>query len=319
MVNLVSIVIPCYRPTEALEVLLREIKARAEREEMKVEFILVNDSRAVEAAKRLTDVSAGVENVTVIHLSRNYGQHNATAAGISFASGDIIVTMDDDLQHPPDAAFEIIEKLESDSEIDLVYGVPRKTQQGFIRHFFGAMLRGALRTTGLGYAHKISPLRAFRGGFRECFVGLAGPYISIDIVLSWFVGVVESRSVDFQPRKMGGSGYSLKKLFSLAVIYFVSFSVLPLRIALFLGLVGSAISAGLALTIVIQYLSGLITEPGFTTLATLTTLLGSLLLLVVGVVGEYIGLQHRRGMGQPLFFARPPVGGGSDNTKPTVK
>ncbi len=297
-----SFVIPCYKSTPALRELVCLLLLLSAQRGLSAEIILVHDSREPRTSELLSGLMNDFENVTLVQLSRNFGQHNATAAGIATTAGQIVVTLDDDLQHPAEAALEMVEELQRESQVDLVYGVPRKAKQKLLRFFFGTLLRALLKIAGLKYAESISPFRAFRGRFRDCFIGLPGPHVSVDVVLSWSVGEVKSVKVNFRDRSQGDSGYSGRKLVRLAIVYLLSFSTLPLRLALLIGVAGSAMTIVFAIAVVVQYLDGSITEPGFTTITLLLSLVGSLLLMVVGIIGEYVGLQHRRGMGQPLYF-----------------
>jgi glycosyltransferase involved in cell wall biosynthesis len=298
----VSFIIPCFRSDTALVDLVGAIQQGALERQHSLEVILVLDSRDLRANEILSEPVFDSSDIRIIELSRNFGQHNATATGISRASGDFVVTLDDDYQHLPQDAFSIIDSMIADDSQDLVYAVPMRKHQSNIRRVFGGGIRQVLRWAGLSYAGKISPFRVFKGEFREVFLGLPGPHVSVDIVLSWVVNSVSAVPVVFQPRASGKSGYSTFALVRLAFVYLLTHSIAPLRLGLLLGFFGFVSSFVAGVAVFVNYLLGNISEPGFTSIALMVALLGSAQLLVLGILGEYVGQQHRRGMAVPLAF-----------------
>ena len=298
----VSFVIPCFQSREPLIALVDKIFSIADSNERAVEVVLVLDSRDILTSGLLGDSVFASDRVRIVELSRNFGQHNALAAGICRTAGDFIVTLDDDYQHKPEDAFDMVDLLITDNGLDLVYGCPQKSRQSPARFAAGRLLRSALRLAGFRNSRVIGPFRAFRGPFRRAFGGLSGPNVSVDVVLSWVVGSLVAVEVDYQKRAQGVSGYSLKKLLKLAMTYLVTQSVGLLRFGLYVGLFGMLVTVGSGIFTLFSFLAGGITEPGFTTVVLLVALTGSLQLFILGILGEYIGLQHRRGMSFPLNF-----------------
>lgn len=302
LVTSISFVIPCFQSRETLGVLVADIFRVADSNDRTVEVVLVLDSRGISTSGVLGDSVFASDRVRIVELSRNFGQHNALVAGICRTTGDFIVTLDDDYQHKPEDAFDIVDLLVTEHGLDLVYATPQKSRQSPARFAAGSLLRGVLRLAGLKNSRIISPFRAFRGQFRRAFSGLHGPNVSVDIILSWVVGSVVSVEVDYQERAQGVSGYSHKKLLNLAMTYLIAQSVGPLRFGLFAGLFGLLVTVGSGIFTLFSFLVGGVREPGFTTVALLVALTGSLQLFILGILGEYIGQQHRRGMSFPLNF-----------------
>jgi len=301
-VDLISFVIPCFQSRESLVHLCKEILDLARRRDVAVEIVLVLDSRDISQSGLFDDPVFASEQVRIVELSRNFGQHNALVAGISRTTGQFIVTLDDDYQHDPRDAFFLVDQLVNETALDLIYATPRQPRQTLGRSIAGSLVRVVLRLAGLRNAKMISPFRAFRGDFRRAFDGIPGPTVSVDIVLSWVVGPTKSVNVDYQERSHGVSGYSLAKLFRLALTYLTSHSVGPLRLSFVAGLAGLIVTAGSGIFTLVSYLAGRISEPGFTTVALLVAFTGSLQLFILGILGEYIGQQHRRGISFPLNF-----------------
>lgn len=301
-VDLISFVIPCFQSRESLVHLCKEILELARSRDVAMEIILVLDSRDISNSGLFDDPVFASEQVRIVELSRNFGQHNALVAGISRTTGQFIVTLDDDYQHDPRDAFFLVDQLMNDTALDLIYATPRQPRQTLGRSIAGSLVRFVLRLAGLRNAKMISPFRAFRGDFRRAFDGIPGPTVSVDIVLSWVVGPTKSVYVDYQERSHGVSGYSLVTLFRLALTYLTSHSVGPLRLSFVAGLAGLILTAGSGVFTLVSYLAGRISEPGFTTVALLVAFTGSLQLFILGILGEYIGQQHRRGISFPLNF-----------------
>src|SRR5262249_4413135 len=142
-----------------------------------------------------------------IDLMRNYGQHNALLCGIRAASFDTVVTMDDDLQHPPEEIPKLLAKLVEG--FDVVYGYPANEQHGLLRDLASVMTKLALRKSmGAETARHLSAFRAFRTRAREAFADFHSPFVSIDVVLTWATTRFAAIQVRHDPRTMGVSNYT---------------------------------------------------------------------------------------------------------------
>ncbi len=194
------------------------------------ELILVNDGSPPATWGRIVRLTQAGKSVRGINLQRNFGQHNALLAGIRASRGDVVVTLDDDLQHPPEEIPSLLRVLDEDH--DLVYGSPAAPARGLGRRVASVLVKAALRSVlGAELGREISAFRAFRGGLRQVFTDCRSPYVSIDVLLSWAttrVGVVRVRH---DPRRQGRSQYTMWRLFSHAMTMVTGFSVWPLRLA----------------------------------------------------------------------------------------
>jgi glycosyltransferase involved in cell wall biosynthesis len=282
--------------------MVSDLAERARAASFSFEIILVLDSREIETYRVTSDVKAQFEEVKRIVLSKNVGQQAATVAGIIESVGDIVVTLDDDYQQKPADCILLSERLINEPEIDLIYGVPNRPHQGFARRVSGSVFRKTMSLSGLGFFHFFSPLRAFRGAFREVFLNAHGPHIVVDVALGWVVQAVRGQTCDFQKREDGRSGYRRGARLRLAVSFFTAHSTAPLQLGIYLGIGGAVISLFSGAVILFQTLFDGIVVPGFA--ATVLTILfvGSIQLFLLGILGKYIGDQHRRGMGQPLYL-----------------
>jgi undecaprenyl-phosphate 4-deoxy-4-formamido-L-arabinose transferase len=311
----ISVVVPVFGDGS----LLRELVDRAERplrETLGVdwELLLVNDGSPMATWEEIARLAERYPNVVGINLLRNFGQHNALLAGILQSSGDVVVTLDDDLQQPPEAIPLLVESLR---DADVVYGRPTNRPRGMVREFAGITIRLALASVlGVGHARQIAPLRAFRGTLRSAFRNYRSPYVSIDVLLAWATARIVAIPVKYDFRRRGGSGYTLRRLLSLAATMVMGFSVWPLRLASILGLFCAAFG-GLVLGLVLfRYFRSGVTVPGFPFLASVIAIFSGTQLFALGIMGEYLARMYFRMMDRPAFIIDTIVAGRSEVVRP---
>ena len=166
------------------------------------EIVFVNDQSPDKSGKIIASLAAQDPRVQGIDLMRNYGQHNALLCGIRAARFDTIVTLDDDLQHPPEEIAKLLERL--DEGYDVIYGTPKSEQNGWTRALASKAVRLALRSAvGYEVAKDVSAFRAFRAQLREAFAGYHTSFVSIDVLLTWATTRFAAVSVRFDPRFAG--------------------------------------------------------------------------------------------------------------------
>jgi undecaprenyl-phosphate 4-deoxy-4-formamido-L-arabinose transferase len=304
----VSVVIPCYRSARTLPTLVGRIVSTLRQASIRHEILLVVDGSPDETWETAAALARGIEAVRAIHLSRNYGQHNALVAGIREAAHDVVVTLDDDLQHPPEQIPRLLAALEGD-RLDLVYGVSVEEEHGFLRSLASRSVKaGMAGALGVRTAQEISAFRAFRTRLREGFEGLSGPHASIDVALSWATANVGSVRVRMDRRAHGRSNYTARLLFRHAMNMLVGYSTAPLRAASYLGFLAGLVGLLLGAGVLWRFAVGDTTVAGFTTIASMVALFSSAQLIAIGVLGEYVGRIHGSGMGRPTYVVRDRVG-----------
>lgn len=297
-----SFVIPCYRSPASLNNLVSDLVDQAGNVGLDFEIVLVQDSNDGGTFSFLDGLEKQFKAVRAVRLSRNFGQQAATVAGIIESRGDIIVTLDDDYQHRPSDAIDRVRILSKDTSIPLIYARPVASSDSPNRIKSGSLFRRVLRFSGLKHAYSVSPFRAFRGYLREAFRSARGPNVSVDIILGWVIDNPQTIETEFNVRVDGKSGYNQKALIKLALSLLLTQTARPLRAGIHLGIFGVAGSLIFGLFILANYLFGGIAVPGFATTILLILLLGSLQLFVLGIIGIYVGEQHKRGMRQPAYF-----------------
>ena len=296
----VSMVVPVYGGSDALAELHRRLAASMEKAGLSWELILVDDRGRKESWPAIRALATSHAEVTGLRLSRNFGQHAATICGIEHARGRWIVTMDDDLEHPPEAIASMLEA--GNEETPLVYGLfPRRTHSGF-RNMSSELMRWTLKRAFPDLNEHYSSFRAIHAPLARQLTGfrLARPYI--DGMLSWMTSSAQTVEVTHGNRQHGESAYTWRKLISHAVNIFVTFSHLPLRIASYGGAALSVISFAYMLFVVYGYFSGRITNPGYTSLMSVILFACGIQLLILGVLGEYLGRLMGAAYRKPVYL-----------------
>src|SRR6202023_1599753 len=166
--------------------------------------IFVEDCGGDESWSIITELAAADQRVRGIRMSRNYGQHNALLCGIRAARYDVIVTMDDDLQHPPEEIPKLLEVLAAG--YDVVYGTPEQEQHGLGRDFASWVTKIALQNVmGAEIARQVCAFRVFRAQVAKAFAHYEGSFVSIDVLLTWGTNRFATTPVNHNPRQQGVS------------------------------------------------------------------------------------------------------------------
>lgn len=296
----ISIVIPVYNSAAILPELVHRLTEQLSLMGSCHEIILVNDCSSDESWEAIRSLAVEYPSVRGFTLMRNSGQHNALLCGIRAARHEIVVTMDDDLQHPPEEIPGLLELL--DNGYDVVYGTPAKEEHGMLRTIASQMTKLALqKSMGADTARKISAFRAFRTRLRESFSDYRSPFVSIDVLLTWGTTRFISLPVRHDPRKSGISNYTFMKLLTHAFNMMTGFSVVPLQVASFLGF-GCAFFGLIILVYVVgRYFILGYSVPGFPFLASIIAIFSGAQLLALGVIGEYLARMHFRMMERPTY------------------
>lgn len=296
-----SIVIPVYNSAQSLKELCSRIHAVMQ-PQGEFELILVDDGSKDDSWKKLNELKKEYSStLKIVRLSKNFGQHNALCCGFTLAKGEFIVTMDDDLQHPPEEITKLIaEQIKSDA--DLVYGIPNNRKHGLIR------IAGSYFVTK---SSKVTSGNTEGSSFRLITRSLAAQIekhqhksmIYIDEILSWYTGNISTTDVEHHTRKSGKSGYSTGKLIRLYFDILINHSAVPLKLMTWIGFLGSFGSLILgSYFIVRKYVLNV--PVGFT--ATIVAILfsASILMMCMGILGQYMNklflVQNRR----PSFYIK---------------
>lgn len=301
----VSIVVPVFRSLESLSPLVRRLHQVLSQVEH--EIILVDDGSPIETWNTVRLIADTDECVVGLRLGRNAGQHSALLAGVRASRFDVTVTIDDDLQNPPEEIPRLISKLADD--VDVVYASPRTSAQVGWRRISGRVTRRILAfflgATSMSHA---SSFRAFRTNLREGFPGDLGPSVSLDALLSWSTSRFDWIEVEHQKRLHGKSNYSLRKLLTFAFDTATGYSTRPLKLALVQGFLTAFFGVAILMFVVVRSLFLGSSVPGFAFLASIISLFSGAQLITIGIIGEYLSRMHFRIMRKPTYVIAEKVG-----------
>jgi glycosyltransferase involved in cell wall biosynthesis len=266
----ISVVVPVYNSEECLPLLIQRLEPVL-KEFQSAEVILVNDGSGDGSWAVVQDLVARFDFVRGIDLMRNYGQHNTLLCGIRSARSSLIVTIDDDMQNPPEEIPLLVAKLQEG--YDVVYGTPEKEAHGFGRDLASRITKLALQAAmGAQTARKVSAFRAFRTPLREAFTTYRGPFVSIDMLLTWATTRFAAVPVKHATRQLGQSGYTIGRLIAHALNMMTGFSTLPLQLASVVGFTFTLFGMCSLLYVLIRYLLNGVAVPGFVFLASLISI-----------------------------------------------
>lgn len=298
-----SIVIPVFNSQPTLQPLIQGIEQVVMSLAQPYEIILVNDGSADDSWQTIAGLAQAHPHVRGINLRRNYGQHNALLCGIRAAQFEIIITMDDDLQHPPKEIPKLLAKLAEG--YDLVYGTPPQLPHSFWRNVFSRLTKIILAAaTGIPTIRYLDAYRAFQTDLRDAFSHYASPNLQLDVLLTWATTRIGWVPVDHLPRQVGKSNYNFIRLFSQLMLLLTGYSVGPLRFASLLGFVFTFIGLILLLFILGRTLFFGGSVPGFSFLGSAITIFSGAQLFALGIIGEYVARMFNRLVERPTYVIR---------------
>lgn len=300
MTESLSIVIPVYRSESTLPELYARLVDSLHEIGAPYEIIFVEDCGGDGSWKTIKELASRDARVRGFRLSRNFGQHNALLCGIRNARHGIIVTMDDDLQHPPEQIGLLVVGLRDGC--DVVYGVAHAEQHGLLRNFASRFAKLALQSAmGAKNARNVSAFRAFRTGLRDAFKEFQNPWVSIDVLLSWATDAFGSVRVRHDRRRSGVSNYTVGKLVNHAFNLMTGYSTAPLRVVSIMGFAFTLFGGAVLVRVLGVYLLYGSPVQGFVFLATIVTLFAGVQLFTLGIFGEYLARIFGRTMDRPAY------------------
>ena len=285
-----SFVIPCYRSEKTITTVVDEIKSEmaSKRPGDDYEVILVNDCSPDNVWSVIEKLAEMEKNVIGINLAKNFGQHSALLAGYGKCSGEYVVSLDDDGQAPLDALNDLIAKMEEG--YDVVYAYYHEIKQNLFRRF-GSWMAGMMGKFMLDPPKdmKGSSFYIARGfvikemcKYKNAYPYLVGLVLRVTRKIAW----VET---NHRSRLEGTSGYSFARLLGLWLNGFTAFSVKPLRVSTFLGMFFAVLGFIYAIVIVVQKCLGIIGVAGWSSIIALMLIIGGCVLVMLGLIGEYVG------------------------------
>lgn len=295
-----SIVVPVFNSEQSLNELSDRVMAFFQKRKDSYEMIFVEDcgdDNSWEIVKTLREKHP--DKVKGIRLNKNYGQHNALLCGFSFAKGDFIITIDDDLQNPPEEIGKLIEKFDQ-SGSDVVYGIYSKKQHNIARNAMSKSVKKTskvfMKGTGNG-----SSFRLIKRSIIDKVLEHNISFIFIDEVLQWYTNKIDFVTVEHVKRKYNTSGYSSFKLMKLGADLAYHYTNIPLKMMVYSGMIISIISFLLGVKFVVQKL--IYDVPlGYTSMIVTILFSTSIIVFSLGVIGGYLSRIQNVQNKKPPFF-----------------
>lgn len=312
--RLISFVIPCYRSENTLESVVAEIRQTMELlEKFDYEIVLVNDGSPDNTWDTICRIVAsdGEKRVTGINFAKNFGQHAALMAGLKETKGEYVICLDDDGQTPANEAGKLLDALESGA--DAVYARYSHKKHNIFRNF-GTLMNEWMASVMLGKPRNlyVSSYFAVRRFVVDEMIKYESsyPYI-IGLVLRTTRNIVNV-DINHRSREVGTSGYTFSKLMALWINGFTAFSIKPLRIATFSGMVFAFLGFIYGIYTVIKKFVNPNVPVGFSALMSAILFIGGMMMLMLGMIGEYVGRVYISQNKNPQYVIREKVGDDKD-------
>lgn len=309
MRKLVSFVIPCYRSEQTIGGVVEEINSTmADLPQYTYEIILVNDASPDNTFETIRDLSQKQSNICGINLAKNFGQHAALMAGFHYVHGEIVVCLDDDGQTPANEVGKLLHGIEEGA--DVVYARYAAKQHSAFRNF-GSKVNELMTRVMLGKPKElyISSYFAARRFVVEEMTRYQNPYPYVIGLVLRSTRKIINVEVTHREREVGTSGYTIGKLLNLWFNGFTAFSVKPLRLATVMGIASACVGFLYGIYTIIKKFVNPDVVIGFSALMAAIVFFGGLILLMLGIIGEYIGRIYISLNNSPQFVIRESIDG----------
>jgi len=282
-----SVVVPVYNSEASLEELCQRISEAFSEIEESYEIILVDDSSSDSSWQIMKELKKNDKHIKIIQLMKNFGQHNAVICGFHNVTGKYIITMDDDLQNPPEEIPKLINKIKEG--YDVVIGAQEVKQDSIFKNLASFFIR-YLNTKIFNKPKdlKLSSFRIMTDSVVNEIKILKTPYPYISGMMLSLTGNLTNVTVKHDKRKYGSSTYNITKLIKLAFNLIINYSSLPLKFFTFIGIILSAASFCMGLYFILKKLIVGIPVPGWTSVVFLLSFFNGLLLIILSIMGEYL-------------------------------
>ncbi len=304
MSQLVSFVIPCYRSAKTIGGVIAEIDdIMGTMKEYSHEIILVNDCSPDDTFEVIRDICAGRKDITGVNLARNFGQHAALMAGFHYVHGENVVCLDDDGQTPANQVGRLLQALENG--YDAVYARYEHKQHSFFRNF-GSKINDWMARVMLGKPKELylSSYFAVKRFIVDEMLRYMNPYPYVIGLVLRATNNITNVAVDHREREIGTSGYTIGKLFALWFNGFTAFSIKPLRVATFIGGFSAVVGFLYGIYTIIKKLINPNVVIGFSSLMSAIVFFGGIMMLMLGIIGEYIGRIYISMNNSPQYVVR---------------
>lgn len=307
MSQLVSFVIPCYNSSRTIGKVVEEIRLTMDgMKQYDYEIILINDCSPDDTFEEIRNICEADEKVCGINLARNFGQHAALMAGFHYVHGDIVVCLDDDGQTPAEEVGKLLTKLEEG--FDVVYARYKHKKHSAFRNL-GSKVNELMARVMLGKPKDLylSSYFAANRFIIDEMIRYSNPYPYVIGLVLRTTKKIANADVNHREREIGTSGYTLGKLFALWFNGFTAFSIIPLRIATVMGALAAVAGFLYGSYTVIRKLVDPNVLIGFSSIMSAIMFIGGMLMLMLGIIGEYIGRIYISLNNSPQYVIRESI------------
>ncbi len=285
-----SVVIPVYNSERTLIELIDRLSATFSKISGEYEVIFIDDCSSDNSWQVLEEIHQRYSNVKIIHLQKNFGQHNAVLCGLNYARGEYIITMDDDLQHPPEEIPKLINKIQEGYQV--VFGRYKIKQHSRVENFFSKRFQTFVHwILDIPNTVFISSFAIFASDVVKNMIHIKSSYVFLPALVRNSVPAnkIANAEVSHHPRVVGKSNYNIGKYLTLSLNLIINYSILPLLFVGIFGVIVSFVSFCYGIYILVRHL----TDPtyglmGWTSIMVVITFLGGMILFSIATIGEYL-------------------------------
>jgi undecaprenyl-phosphate 4-deoxy-4-formamido-L-arabinose transferase len=296
-----SVIVPVYNAESTIRELHQRITVVMTGLQEPYEILFVDDGSVDSSWVTLEEIAQADTTVSIIRLNRNFGQHNAIMCGFHHVRGKWVITLDDDLQNPPEEIVKLIH--EKDKGFDLVYGIYEDKKHSGMRNLGSAFVLFMFRNT-FKMDKNISSFRIIDGDIVRAVTCFDNSFIILDGLFVWHTNSISNVVVEHNERATGKTGYSLRKLIILGINLLTNFSTFPVQIASVLGFVFSIFGFILGVYFFVMKIFSKVSVPGYTSLIVAIAIFSGAQLLSIGIIGEYISRIFHNLNKKPQFYEK---------------
>ncbi len=301
----ISLIIPCYNEEGNVELFFDETEKVFKNSGYSYEYVFVNDGSVDSTREKLKNLfeSNSLNNITVVNFSRNFGKESAIFAGLKNAQGENICIIDADLQQRPETALKMYKILENNPQLDCVCAYQKQRKEGKVTSALKSAFYGVInKISETKFENGASDFRFFKAKVKDAMLQLGEYHRFSKGIFSWVGFNVHYMEYEADERNSGETKWGLWKLFKYAMSGIMAFSTAPLKIATFIGLGSVGVSVVYSVVTLIRKLLGQIDVSGFTQIILLLTFFCGIILVILGIIGEYIAKIYQQVKNRPIYI-----------------
>ncbi len=301
----ISLIVPCYNEEGNVELFFSETEKVFVNSEYSYQYIFVNDGSTDFTREKLKAIfdNNPSKDITVVNFSRNFGKESAIYAGLKNAQGDNICIIDADLQQRPETAMEMLKLLKNNNKLDCVCACQRNRKEGKLTSGLkSAFYKIINKISETEFENGASDFRVFRSKVKDAMLQIGEFHRFSKGIFSWVGFNVHYMEYEADERNSGETKWGLRKLFKYAVSGIIAFSTAPLKIATFIGIGSVGVSVVYSIFTLVRKILGQIDVSGFTQIILLLTFFCGIILVILGIIGEYIAKIYQQVKNRPIYI-----------------